>query len=363
MQDETRRRIISWYIRFDLFAATMAGGHTLLSREWYSAQSDFYARQAQARPDDLGAKFEDFFAASRLLATDITLLIAAKMRGTLSDQQFVEQADRLDDQINGFCGMLETTFTDPAYFLKSLPAAPPPSNDDITDFRDPNFIYGRDLFTMNYVLLDIWAIRLNFKYQLMLVLRQQPSPELTEIALKKSKMFEALQYSEQLRPGGILGCQASHGLASLFLPRDKKHTDWARRRFALIEQNGYVRPTLPAGRCVLTLDESYIYPAKLREYMSQQWGEDVTHWWMPNEEGYPKTVRAVREFIAYRASMQTDEVGAHLRDMSGILGAMRVSDESYLPDDLAGTGTDSDAFDASLDAPIGFESSPEQSWT
>lgn len=97
--------------------------------------------------------------------------------------------------------------------------------------------------------------------------------------------------------------------------------------------------------------------------MSQQWGEDVTHWWLPNEEGYPKTVRAIREFIGYRSTMQTDEMGAHLRDMSGILGAMKMSDELHLPEDLVGTGTDSDAFDAPFDPVMNFESSPEQSWT
>lgn len=263
LQDETRRRIISWYIRFDLFAATIAGGQTLLGRDWYAAQTDFYTRQAQARPDDLGARFEDFFASTRLLATDVTSLIAGRMAGTIGDDHFVNEVNRLDGQITSFGGLLESAFTEPSYFIKSLPSAPPPSDSDISDFRDPNFLYGGDLFTMNYVLLDFWAIKLNFKHQLMLVQGLKPGPELTAIALKKSKMFEALQYSDQLPPGGILGCQASHGLASLFLPRDRKHTMWARRNFALIEQNGYVsakalRVSLLTQRTVTYIPQSCV---------------------------------------------------------------------------------------------------------
>ncbi|KAI6863453.1 hypothetical protein KC316_g20259, partial [Hortaea werneckii] len=64
MQDETRRKIIGWYIRFDLFAGMMSGGETNLGREWFAVHSDFYTRQTMDRPDDLGAKFEEYFATS-----------------------------------------------------------------------------------------------------------------------------------------------------------------------------------------------------------------------------------------------------------------------------------------------------------
>lgn len=41
--------------------------------------------------------------------------------------------------------------------------------------------------------------------------------------------------------------------------------------------------------------------------MSELWSEDVTHWWLPNEEGYPSTVKKIREFIEYRAAKPIDE--------------------------------------------------------
>ena len=88
MQSETHRKIISWYIRFDLFAGMMSGGKTVLGREWFSACTEFYKRQVRDKPNDFGAIFEDMFATSRLIATDIALLLAARNTGEKSEEEF-----------------------------------------------------------------------------------------------------------------------------------------------------------------------------------------------------------------------------------------------------------------------------------
>ena len=239
MQDETRRKIINWYIRFDLFAGIMSGGETNLGRDWFAACQAFYSRQAKDRPDDVGARFEDYFATSRLWATDFTLLFAAKAKDTIAADEFSTRSSDLLVESTKFGQTLEAAFTDYPRYIKSFPKAPPPSEEEITNYRDPNFLFAGDLFTMNYVLLDYWAIDLMFKYQLALVQHQQPSSELVELAIKNCKMFEAIEYCSEGPPGAEIGCQASLGIASLFLPKDKKHTNWCRRKFALIEQKGY----------------------------------------------------------------------------------------------------------------------------
>ncbi|KAI7458194.1 hypothetical protein KC351_g18273 [Hortaea werneckii] len=338
MQDETRRKIIGWYIRFDLFAGMMSGGETNLGREWFAVHSDFYTRQTMDRPDDLGAKFEEYFATSRLLATDVALVFAAKTKGTITHEQFSTRIGALETQFEQFHERLSNALTDPSCFVRAFPKAPPPQPEDITDFRDPKFLYAGDYFTMNYVLIDFWAILLMFRYQLTVAQLRQPSPELAEIALNKCKMFEAIQYHEHGPPGAIVGCQASLGIASLFLPKDRKHIDWCRRKYALVEQKGY------------------IYPANLRERMSDLWGEDVTHWWLPNNEGYPDIIRTIRDFIQYRAGEPTDAAGADVRDMSGIFREMNVREgEQPIPEDLRGIAIEPDLLD-----PAGtWASSPE----
>ncbi|KAK5111695.1 hypothetical protein LTR62_004801 [Meristemomyces frigidus] len=345
MQDETRRRIIAWYIRFDLFAGMMAGSETKLDRSWFAACADFYALQARERPADIGAKFEGYFSTMRLLATDVTLLMAAKSKSGFDDNEFEDRISHLNLRFDAFRKTLSTAFEGPSCFVPDFPRAPVPDpSKEITNFRDPYFLYAGELFTMNYVLIDFWAIELTVHLSLSSARRLPPPPELFEIALKKCKMFEAIQYYDKGPPGAILGCQASLGIASLCLPRDQKHIDWCRQKFALIEQHGY------------------IYPTVLRQRMSELWALDVNHWWLPNDEGLPQVVRAIRDFVEYRASMPQDDVAVNVRDMSGIFRAMSVSDESgLLPDDLMGFGADSDvAFEGGV---RWEESSPEQGWT
>ena len=238
MQDETRRKIINWYIRFDLFAGMMSGGETALSREWFAAAADFYTRQTRDRPQDLGARFEEYFATSRLLATDVTLLFAAKTQNNISNEQFIGRIQQLSAAFAQFGKTIETAFTDPSYFVKDFSRAPQSQQGDLFDYRDPNFLYAGELSTMNFVLLDHWAIELMFKYQLTMATGQAPSHELTELALKKCKMFEAIQYGEESGSAAVLGCQASLGILALFLPKDQPHTMWCRKKLVDIEQLG-----------------------------------------------------------------------------------------------------------------------------
>ena len=237
-QDETRRKIINWYNRFDLVAGILSGGETKLNREWIVACHEHHHRQAKDRPDDLAAKFEDFFAKSRLLATDVTLLFAAKKREAISDEVFAQRTRGLMGDYADFGHTLETSFADPSNFVKSFSKAPPPSDDDVSDYRDPQFLYAGDLFTMNYIMTDFWAIDMMFKYQLARAQDQPPTAEVAELALKMCKIFEAIEMCDQGPPGRVLGSQGSLGIASLFLPKDQKHTDWCRRKLALVEQQG-----------------------------------------------------------------------------------------------------------------------------
>lgn len=238
MQDETRRKIINWYIRFDLFAGIMSGAETALGREWFAAAADFYRRQIKDRPQDLGAQFEEYFATSRLIATDVTLLFASKTRDTVSDTEFLAEMEKLSMTLDDHNQRIEGAFRDISQFARSLPRAPITSEDDTLGTCDPNILYTGDLSTMNLVMMDQWAIHLMFKYQRTLALGQVSSPDLTRLAMRKAKLFEAIQNGDEGNPAAVLGCQASLGVLALFLPKDSQHTMWCRRKFADIENLG-----------------------------------------------------------------------------------------------------------------------------
>ncbi|KAF2721947.1 hypothetical protein K431DRAFT_62442 [Polychaeton citri CBS 116435] len=337
MQDDTRRKIIGWYIRFDLFAGIMGGGETVLGRDWFAAVAGFYERQARAKPQDLGARFEDWSARSRLLATDATLLFAQNNMENISKENFSQGLQQLSAAFESFGSEIESTFIDPAYFVESLPKAPPPSEDDITDFRDPHTLLAGEYFTINIILMDHWAMLLMFKYQTAMALGQMPGPDFVELALKKCKMFEAVQYYDRGGSGVILSLQASIGIAALFLPKDARHTDWCRRKFALIEQKGY------------------IYPSSFRKRMTDIWAIDVTHWWLPDNDAFPLPVRRIREFIESRFKEQTP---TSVSEMSGIFKTLNVDS----PTSTRNTPS-SETFDPSiLDSALMSRQSPEQTW-
>jgi hypothetical protein len=326
MQDETRRKIASWYTRLDLLAGIVGegGGERKLSREWFAAIREHYRRQSRDRPDELSAKLEDLMSSSGLLAKDSSLLLAAKKRGVVSDKEYESRTRELEQQYADLSRRVETSFAKPGNCAKSFPNAPPPDEAEIIHYQDSNLLYTGELFTMNYIMLDSWAIDLNFKHQRAIQQQQTPTPEIEALGSKMCKMIEAIECSGP--NGALLCCQTSLAIASLFLPKDEKHTDWCRRKYAKIEQLGYV--TLIATRTDywLRLRYSYVYPPALRQHVSSIWGVDVTRWWLPDDEGYPISIREVRDFIAYRAranpSPPTRTIDPHVQEMGGIFQKM-----------------------------------------
>jgi hypothetical protein len=240
VQDETRRKIVAWYCRFDITAGLMSGSHTALGRDWCTALHDFYQQEAAVRPGDPSAFLKSYFTKTRVLAADVTILFAERKRGTISDGHFVNEYKRLLLEFATTSESLEGAFVDSAQFVTAFPKSPPPSQDDISEFRDPRFLYAGELAPLNFVLMDFWSVELTFKYQVCLTQAQAPSQECKALALKICKLFEALQYGDTGPVGGIVGAQAGLGIAALCLPSDDKHTWWLRRKFAVVEEHGYV---------------------------------------------------------------------------------------------------------------------------
>lgn len=240
MRSETHRKIIAWYIRFDLFAGFMSGYETVLDREWHVACADFYTRQAKDKPKDLGSLFEEKFAKSRLIAVDIALLFARKQKGITSDEDFGMNVMKIMKQLDDMQIDLEDAFKDTRKYVTHFPNAPTPDSDTVVDSTNPAFLWADELFTWNFILIDFWAIHLLFKSQVAQFNPIVSGEEVVRTAFKVCKMFEALQYCNRDSKAMILGAQASLGMAATCLPKDPKTTMWCRRKYALIEKCGFV---------------------------------------------------------------------------------------------------------------------------
>ncbi|CAK1361505.1 uncharacterized protein RHO25_004916 [Cercospora beticola] len=206
---------------------------TTLDRQWLAASADFYNRQFEDKPEDRGAQFQSYFATLRLLATDVAILFAGKAEKAISDKTFGAGIKSLSKELVEFGHTIKNAFIDTSHFLIG------------------------DWVTLDFVLMEYMAIEITFKYQLGIASRQPLSAKLARIAIKMARLFDAIQYNHKGVQNAVLSCRAGLGIISLFIPKQDRYNWWCRRKFACIEQLGY------------------IYPETFRKRINDIWSEDA----------------------------------------------------------------------------------------
>lgn len=237
-QTELLRKVLLWYVRFDLFVGFQSGGESVLGREWYVAVHDYYCKQAREHPENLDLKYEKRFAYSRLVAKDSNDLFARKAKGLLTDEEFLEQLPALTECVNSLDKTVDPVLLDPSDYVTDMVGTPDP--EDIVDPYAPNVIWKEPRWTSNYLVMDMYGIIFMFHIQVSLALRKPFPPDLPEKAHRVAQIFEAVCKYPEAPPGAIIEAQACLAIATLFLPKDQKSIQWCRRTFTKIESSGYV---------------------------------------------------------------------------------------------------------------------------
>lgn len=239
METELRRKILAWYLRFDVTGGLMAGHSAVLGRNWFLSMEDYYHQQSLSYPMSIDYKIEATIARHRLLAGDLALLYAQLPRGEITVEDFALESDRYSVQIDKWRENLDPVFRDESYLVKSFEGRKATS-EDIVDPYLPGGLYKGALFTFNFMIMDWHAINLMHKHKTAVLLRRRPPPEVRELALHICRLFEAIDYWPESPPGALVKAQGSLGLAIVFLPRDEKHILWCRRKLAKVESLGWV---------------------------------------------------------------------------------------------------------------------------
>lgn len=227
-------------MRFDIFASLLGGFATVLSRDWFSGAREYYARRALEEPDNIDWKIEESVAGLRLISMDMSILFAKKGKGELTNGQFLIKNDELDKQILDWKDRMDPALQDPLWQVNDFAGAPPLDPNDIVDPYIPGILYHGPLWSMNKCMIDWYSIDLMHKYQTALALQNQPSDELAIKAYASCQLFEAIELWPGSPKGSIIACQASLGIAILFLPRDRIHTTWCQQKLATVESHGLV---------------------------------------------------------------------------------------------------------------------------
>lgn len=244
IQSEFMRKVLLWYIRFDLFVGFQSGGESVLGREWYVVLYDYYAQKARENPEDIGMKYEERFGYSRLAAKDANDLFARKARGQLTDEKFMDELPKVANRINNLDKNIDPSLLDPSEHVANLSGEPDP--DDIVNPFEPNIIWSGKQWTTNYLIMDMYGIICMFQIQISHALRKPFDPDLKNKARRVAQVFEAICLYPKAPPGAIIEAQASLAIATLFLPKDPKTIQWCRRTFAKIESAGYVSQCAPS---------------------------------------------------------------------------------------------------------------------
>lgn len=74
---------------------------------------------------------------------------------------------------------------------------------------------------------------------------------------------------------------------------------------------------------------SYIYPPTFRSKLAQLWGlPEISHWWLPKDEGYPAIVRSIRAFMEDRSFHANSQAKSEdVRTLKAIFSKLSVDDD------------------------------------
>ncbi|KAH7121191.1 hypothetical protein B0J11DRAFT_551654 [Dendryphion nanum] len=316
-QTELLRKVLLWYVRFDLFVGLQSGGEAMLSRDWYVAVHEYYSQSALEDPSNLTLKYEERFAYSRLVAKDASDLFSRKARGLSSDAEFMTQLPIVSEKMKSL-ETIDPVLLDAKDYVTDLQGKPDP--DDIVDPYEHNVIWKGDRWTSNYLLLDMYGIVLMWHVQISMAMRKPFDPEATKLAWKACQVFEAVCLYQDAPPGAIIEAHATMAIATLFLPKDPQTIQWSRRIFAKVESSGY------------------IYSNTLRNRLLESWGLEHSDWWLPNDESCPRIIRSIKDFIMDRTTKPKDQTSEDLREMRGFFSTLTISD-SPLSDTTSTTPT------------------------
>ncbi|KAK2765135.1 hypothetical protein FQN54_008834 [Arachnomyces sp. PD_36] len=304
------RNIFVWYCRFDVIAGLLAGNETRLGREWYVVHEEYHTQEALKAPNDPTIQLALFSAQSRRFAMDMASLFAKLSRGEIPLEEFQVQNEQLTDVIESMRSILQRLH-DPQHTVQSYPDKQPLGMDDIVDPYIPGAFYADSLWQLNLGWVDLFPTILMHRFQTCLVSQQDATAEFESLALEEFRLIETIYRWPTKPEGTMIICQSGIALSAMFLPKDHRHMMFARKRLAVVEQNGY------------------IFPTAIRSKFADLWQDpEMLNWWLPNEEGYPQVIKEIRSWVEERTTHPRDNFRGDLRDMKTLFWKMSIDDSS-----------------------------------
>jgi hypothetical protein len=236
--NESLRKILQWYIRYDTYVGILSGSGTQLGREWFDVHHKFFIQQCHEYPDEVCWKYEERFAWIRITGFDLIRLLAGKARNSISEDEYSQHIEIFQREVASLYDSISPALKDSSKLIKSFPVTRSYDPDDICDPYKPNLLYSGDIFDTNVLLYDLYGFELLFKNQIGTLEGRFDAVEMREIASKMCQTYEAIEYYPDSPAGITIGIQAGLALSLLFLRQDDREIMWARKKLASIEAQG-----------------------------------------------------------------------------------------------------------------------------
>ena len=295
-------KLLEWCHQFDVKSSYMSGQQTAMDRDWFVNGLRYYEQLRDENPEDTDRQYEVRNMQLRLFAMDLSGLQTKQKLRLFSSEELLNELYELDAKFAAWYQNFQPKDLDLMRLLR-----------DDSSKKSLEGVEEAKFWLHCVFLQKLWGVQILIKNVIFLMLNQDKEffvREVVPIARRVCSMFEIVQ-RHCPTPGALFGAHGSLAIASLQLSNDPKHTLWYREKLAVMESNGYV------------------FPMAMRKRMSSVVHEDVTHWWLPNEELLTPIIRTIRDFVGDRShalpdpSRSTDD---DLRNMNGIFETLSLGD-------------------------------------
>ncbi|KAL4917300.1 hypothetical protein BDW62DRAFT_184158 [Aspergillus aurantiobrunneus] len=318
--DDIHRHLFEWYARFDIVAGIVSGNEMVLERYWYIAREEYDAKEAANHMDDIEKQLALTSSINRRFGLEMASLCAKLSRGMIEFGEFIVQNEQLGQSLERIKEILTRFAT--KYVIECYPNQKPLTEEDIVNPYLPGGLHYGPLWDANFAWIDYYSTKAMFKFQFLMATQQGSMEELLCLSYEQARLIETIERWPDKEKGYVFGFKNSIGMASMFLPRDGRHLNWSREKFAHIERNGYV-----------------IAP-KFRAALAAIWQlPGLNHWWLPDDKGYPALIREVREMTEERTNNPRDDYRESVRDMKAVFGKLNL-DETESETSPPSVGTD-----------------------
>jgi hypothetical protein len=239
-QSELSLEIFGWYARFDIFAGIMGGHLTVLDRRWFQENLDHYQRCSKESPNiDLTLAVDKAHASMRLLGQDLALIFASHPTTGAEFQEFEANINIFTMRLQSWRAELDVYLQGP----KNGPVLRPRDYDPSEDIVDPyaaDVLYMGELWPFNFLLIDCCAIELIFKWQVSKIFpNRTPTENLENLALGVCQICASVEVCAEAPAGSFIATQAPISTAAVFFKKPDQ-ISWIKRKFAVLERQGYV---------------------------------------------------------------------------------------------------------------------------